>query len=361
MPLSILAHPHPQALESPLLQAVEALQRSDPCAPLWVVVPTRKLRRRLQALLARSAGSRLGIRFFEPPTLAAELAATPGSAGRLSPLQARILARQALALTRSGRGLLRYSTAACALLPAFHALQEAGIETVPPRKDLPQAAALALEAFPRWRTLVGEHGLEDDFDTALRAARKARQTGASLPPVFFFGFSELVGRWRRVVRALSEATAVTLFAHAAPPGTSAGLAAAERLLSAFPEAVPSFPDLPSHPAPARIAGREVRGSSRELEEALIQVLDWAAEGTPLHEIAVVARGLEAYLPHLGPLARRHGFPAPGLQEGPGSARIDSPATLPPGNSCPGPKSGPATTRSWANSWPRLPTPRSRRV
>jgi len=328
VPLSILAHPHPQALEPALLQAVEGLQRSDPCAPLWIVTPTRKLRHRAQALLARRAGSRLGIRFFEPPTLASALAPPPDPARRLSPLQARILVRRALASTPRGAGLLRYSTTAGALLPAFHALEEAGIEAVPPRKGLPPAAALALDVFPRWRALVREHGLEDDFDAALRAARGARRAKAALPPVFFFGFSELVGRWRRVVRALSESTAVTLFAHAAPPGTSPGHAAAERLLAAFPEAAPSFAAQAAPPPPAHVAGREVRGPERELEEALIQVLDWAAGGTPLHEIAVIARGLETYLPYLGPLARRHGFLDSGLQGTPGPARIDSPATLP---------------------------------
>jgi len=328
VPLSILAHPHPQALEPALLQAVEALQRSDPCAPLWIVAPTRKLRHRVQALLARESGSRLGIRFFEPPTLASALAPPPIPARRLSPLQARILVRRALALTGRGAGLLRYSTAAGALLPAFHALQEADIEPVPPGKGLPQAAALALDLFPRWRALAGEHGLEDDFDAARRAAGAARRAEAGLPPVLFFGFSELVGRWRRVVRALAESTAVTLFAHAAPPGTSPAHAAAERLLAAFPEAVPSFAGPASPPPPARVAGREVRGPARELEEALTQVLDWVAGGTPLGEIAVIARGLEAYLPYLGPLARRHGLLDPGPQGTPGPARIDSPAALP---------------------------------
>lgn len=315
----VFCHPDTGVLEEALEEALKRRRRADPLAPVWIVTPTRRLRRQLQRRLA-ARRTHLGLRFAEPPGLVAalhrELRCPRGR--RLGPVASAALARAALADLADGRRLLQFRGAAGALLPAFQDLREAGFgapERGEPRPDsggmkrLPQESRLLLEAFWRWRQRVLRGGMEDEFDAVENVRRALEVESRPLPPVLLFGFSELVGRWRRWIRTLARRGDVELYAHAQGTEPVPELAAAERLLAALCPAGGGIAPERLEPAPATGAGveleaRSLRGPRAELEEALRRALQWHRGGVPLEEIGVLTRSLGPYLPHLGPLAER---------------------------------------------------------
>ncbi|TAH35114.1 MAG: PD-(D/E)XK nuclease family protein [Planctomycetota bacterium] len=311
MGLQVFCHPDTQALEAALRAALDALRAGAPLRPVWIVTPTRRLRRMLQRALAAGGGSRLGLAFFEPAGLAQALAARCGlnPGARLSTVAAAALARRALAELPAGRAWLPFAGMAGHVLPAFRELREAGFgapERNEPRPDagglkqLPRETQLLLEAFRRWRLAVIAADLEDEFDLVRRVREALQRHAAPLPPIALFGFSELVGRWRRLVRTLARAGEVQLFAHAPGDDPAPALAPAARMLASLnPSTVTALVAEPV-PAPAASA-RSLRGPRAELEEALRALRLWQRDGVALEEMALIARSLGPYLPHLGPL------------------------------------------------------------
>lgn len=324
MGLQGYGHSDTAVLEQALEQALAALQAGDPLRPVWIVTPTRRLRRQLQRRLAAER-PRLGVSFLEPAGLAQALARRAGleARPRLSPLAAAVLARRALAELPQARPWSASPGSAPALLAAFRDLREAGFgapEQGEPRPDgsrlkrLPQETQLLLECFRRWRLQVLVAGWEDEFDFVLRLRQALEAQVEPPPPLLFFGFSELVGRWRRLLRSLARRGEIRFYAHVAP---GPEFAAAQRLLQSLP--LDGWAPLPGDaPPPPRAQARSLRGAPAELDEALRQALAWHGAGLPLEQIALVARSLAPYLPALGTL-----LPRLRLED-----KLDSPAELP---------------------------------
>ncbi len=295
---TVLGHPNPRVLEAHCISFLEDRRKATPLAPCWIVVPTQRLRRRLQQALASHLGSCLGISFFNPDSL---LDAIAGPAGlrrhpRLRPLVRRILLRKVLAKSKPGRELLSFKDGAASMEPALDDLRESGESSFQAASGSPPSERLLLETYAGLLQLQEKEGFEDDVGWSDRVA-DALSPDSDLPPVLFYGFGELVGRNWRILQALIQATEVHAWVLLggrpgdgdAIPGLTPTLLEGEE---GRPESVSSF---------------GARGLRAEMEEALNLALDWHRQGTPLEEIAIVARSLRPLRPELGPLLSQMGL------------------------------------------------------
>ncbi|HEX9794695.1 MAG TPA: PD-(D/E)XK nuclease family protein [Planctomycetota bacterium] len=319
MPLSVHTHPRTEVLEEAFLAELRRIRGSDPLAPVWIITPTRRLGRALQRRLAEAGGAVLGVEFLEllgfAQRIAARLPVRENAA--LRSVAERLLVRHALADCGETR-LLAFDGAESSLVPAFRALREGGVDgarAVDAARAVETAAPppLVLRVFAAWRERVEAAQLDDDYALPARIESALAAGAPGLPHVVLFGFSELVGRWRRMVAALARVHPVVLFAHAPGAEAAVGLEASGamlgdlcRLAGAGPKAIRRLPGAATVPS-ALLAHLARRGPAGELEEAFRQARRWHREGLPLARIGIVARTLEPYAPWLRPTAARLGM------------------------------------------------------
>jgi ATP-dependent helicase/nuclease subunit B len=325
-------------LESRLVALIRDVQEGDPrgpFAPVAIVAPTRRLLTHLQMTLAGRTPAFLGVRFLHHHALAREAAA---AAGAVLPrplsnrVQESILGR---AVQERGGDLAEYAArrpgAVAALLGTMQDLREAGIDA---ESDLPRGlSAEGRTLFRLYRAYaarldrLGASGLADRAGL-LRAARPHVAAYCQrFRLLIHYGAYDLIGVNLELMReAEASAPVVWLvphhaespaFTHArrfwpaflgdppapAPRGTSDRLLG-DRLTDLYDEGRRPTP-LPD----GTVAFFQAQGADAELREAALRLLALHRDQSiPLTRMAIIARSLRPYAPHLEPILAEHGLP-----------------------------------------------------
>jgi len=328
-----------------ILHAVKA--RAGPLAPVAIVVPTQRLIVHLQVCLAERAGVLAAVRFFHHDGLARAIA---GAAGVTLPRALGDGAREAIVAevaTRAGGELAAWMGArpgsAAALRATFDDLREAGIEAraAPDRAEGPEGRLSAggrniLRLYERYAALLGRLesiGFSDRCGRVARAVPHAADFAARFDTIVHYGAYELTGINLDLLRGLAAAgrpliclapghPVAPAFAYARgfwrrhlgvePVTVRSDAAAAVRLLG---DRLPLLYEEEARPGPApgSFAFGHAQGPAAEIGEAVRGLLrDWRAGdgGTARRpsRLALVARTLEPYTLHMGPVFATHGLP-----------------------------------------------------
>ena len=317
MPLTVLAHPRTEVLEDALLAALRRIRGDDPLATVWIVAPTRRLGRRLQRrIAAESGGAALGLNFLDLRGLARALGALSGvaEAPPLGPVTNRVLAEEAL--RRIGEeSLLVFRGAVASLQPAFRRASRGGVQAdaaLACCEDAGNPAPLVLPAYSAWRERVEDSPLEDTIDFPERVATALEGGAPPLRPSSCSASANSsaagVAWWSRSPRAPRCSCSQTRAQARARRDSTRPKRSSPTSSRASGSAPPQRLE-GENAEPARL-GRyaSFRGARCELEEALRTCWAWHEGGLPLEDMAVVARGLEPYAPHLRLRAQATGLP-----------------------------------------------------
>jgi RecB family exonuclease len=332
----ILASIDVQALERRVLDAAGRRKLGGLLDPLLILVPTHRLADQLRRRLANELGAVLGVWILTHRGLASRalefaLITPPrllSTAAALHLLESLLEAHRSpgVEALRERPGGLRM------LLATFRELREAGIE--PRDLDvLPGAAPAVRTLYAPFVEALARLFAEGWTDEAglIRAAlpelpRFLRQK--RIARCLHHGAYELIGVHVELLRAVEAAAAVEFLLPGEIDGAGFGTSRrfADHLTRAFPEAprqrLPSPPGEPEarrrllerlralgEPEDAAPDGEpllepalelhSVQGEEAELRAAALRALALhGRDGVPLHEIAIVARSLESYLPYL---------------------------------------------------------------
>jgi len=346
--VSVEIHHDFAVLEERLAAAIDAgKSRGGPLTPVAIVVPTRRLIAHLQVALAERAGALAAVRFFHHDGLARAIA---GAAGVTLPRALGDGARAAIVAdlaAQAGGDLAAWMAArpgsAAALRATFDDLREAGIaagaaidgaESAGGR--LSAGARQVLGLYGRYAALLGRlepAGFSDRTGRVARALPHAAGFAGRFDTIVHYGAYELTGVNLDLLRALAASGRPVLFlapGHAtapafayardfwrdhfgvAPVTVRPGVAAPARLLGGR---LPLLYEEEARPGPAQgsFAFGHAQGPAAEIGAAVRGLLrDWrAGDGDPERRparLALVARTLEPYALHLGPVFAAHGIP-----------------------------------------------------
>ncbi|MDH3771029.1 MAG: hypothetical protein OET79_08610, partial [Nitrospirota bacterium] len=333
-------HPH---LEAKLVEAVQQIKSADPRTPFAIVVPSESLRRRLQWLLCVEHGYALfGSHFLTFHQLALRVDAERrafGPSGSPVPslelvgdffyeyLLSTILLGDSSA---SNPFVLRHETSGLspALWRTIQDLQEAQVEPSVGLRGLQEglfdeAAIERLQGVFRlqamlqaWSKQLGV-GLPDDLSQSVISWVSQSPFIAKLSSVFYYGFYDITQVQLSLLEEVARATSVTVFFPLHKGETSqfaqrfldrhllkAGVvhrSVQERKGSRSSEIVPIW--MP------RIHVVNAVGPEGELTFTCKAILKHVEQtGYAWHEIGVVARNLEPYLPHVTRLFEAYRIP-----------------------------------------------------
>ncbi len=315
-----------RALEDALWREIDSIQRRDRLARATVVAPSAELLRHLKLAAARRYPRGLfGIRFATLFRFALDLAGARVRTFVSSPLFFEELLLQWLRSGRAAAGPLAVGQAdtydvAGAVVAAVRDLRDAAVPTDPTfvieclrdaateagtrltALDL-QKFALLLEAYRYYGERLAA------VEVADRAAvfQAAASAGERAEPLLIFGFYDMVQVQADLVAELARHGSVVLFV---PAGADAE---AWRFGAWFRDTfVPSVTrDVERLAAPPDPPRPEIHNAAGEADEVwhcakdIRRVLD---EGCAAEEIAVVARTLGSYLPHVDAMFETHCIP-----------------------------------------------------
>jgi len=306
-------------LEALFVGDVRAFAVKDPRDAPWFLVPSRHLRRRLRRRLAEAGIPTFDLRFVLFPDLAgAILDRTVGDDTLRSfpPGGERLLleavVRNAVGPDHRFRPILDHGGFLSALARSLDELSHAGVDAerfaAESAGGAPDRAALA-GLYAAVRSRHHDCGMET---TSARIQRAAERTDR-LPGnrVWIYGFYDLTGVQRRMVRRLAGTHAVRAYVPSVTgPGEEWG---AERrawfTAAGFREIPDEEAPEPAPPAPLRVFS--AAGERREAEEAVRRVLAALRDGVPPERIAVLYRHAEPYRDLLVRLFARAGIPLGG--------------------------------------------------
>ncbi len=327
MPSPLLITGPPAALEGALAGALEAHRAEDPLAPLTVLVGGTLLRPYLRRRLAELTGGHLNLRLVTPAELALALGERrlqDRGLKPLSPLADRVLARE---VAEASAGYFRpvgpTPGFAVALHRLFRELRQAGASP----DDLRRAAASAkqrelaslYESYERRRN--GFYAADD----ALLEADPALFEGARL---LVYGLWDPGAALRQLLEALAERVELVVHLPSVSPAADTAHAVfrswlmndrkarEERLESHNEPRAGALPHLrhhlfaPSGPAPHEPSVQLLSAPdpSREVRAAARACLEWAREGIPFHDMALVYRQDDPYRGLAEAVFREAGIP-----------------------------------------------------
>ncbi|MBL8113453.1 MAG: hypothetical protein JNK60_11240, partial [Acidobacteria bacterium] len=307
------------ALEERLLAEIATLKGSDPLAPVDVLVGSNLLGVYLRRLVATRQGAVANLRLLTFVDLARETGAQPV----LPPLPALAtlpLARAALLESHGAEvfGPLRTSRAlARALATLADDLASAGL-SLRDLSLLPEAAGSA----ERRSFLAGLAATLKTFEASraafttphsIFAAAAASSAGAPrhARPLLVYGVSDLTGLHRALLSALAGSRSLVAFvprttADAAEVFPKVRQALFEELLGVSAHALDAQAlEAPLAARPTAVLANDERDEAREVVR---EVLRAAADGIPLHRMAVLLRHPESQEPGLLAELGRHGIP-----------------------------------------------------
>ena len=335
-------------LEERLAAIVDAVKtRAGRLAPVAIVVPTQRLIAHLQVRLAERAGILAAVRFHHHDGLARAIA---GAAGVTLPRAIGAGAREAIVAdvaTRADGGLAAWMDArpgsAAALRATFDDLREAGIDARAaldrpegPGERLSSGGRHILRLYERYTALLDRlesKGFSDRCGRTARALPHAADFAARFDTIVHYGAYELTGMNLDLLRGLASAgrplivlapghPTAPAFAYARgfwrqhlgvePTTVRPGAAVAPRLLGDRLPLLYEEEACPG-PAPGSFAFGHAQGPAAEIGEAargLLRDRRAGDGGTVLRpaRLALVARTLEPYTLHLGPIFATHGIP-----------------------------------------------------
>ncbi len=333
---TIEGHPDFGVLEQRLVDLIRTIRetdRSGPFAPVAIVAPTGRLLAHLRQVLAGSLPALLNVRFLHHDALLREVAA--GAEIDLPrPIADHV--RQALLaqLAAEGGGALAEYVAlrpgsAAALRRTMDDLREAGVEASPRPAGLSRSGAEMMRLYARYAASLdrlSRHRLGDRAARARAALPHVAPFARRFKLVVHYGAYDLIGVNLDVLRAVDASGVPLTFLVPFHP-TSPAYQHARRFWPVAFDAMPVL--LPDHPAAQRrLGGRladlydeeappaegaspmfHTQGAPAELREAALRVLALHRDrGIPLRRIAIIARSLEPYAPHLVDLLPRFGLP-----------------------------------------------------
>jgi ATP-dependent helicase/nuclease subunit B len=344
---TIEGHPDFGILEQRLVALVGGARRSDPLQPVAIVAPTGRLLAHLRQVLAAAFPALLNVRFLHHDALAGEAAAAAGvDLPRPLAVHVREAILERLVAEEGGRlaeYVARRPGSAAALRRSIEDLREAGIDPAirPDGGGRGGAEILALHA--RYAGALEGLAKGGPGDRAARARAAlphlpafARRFGL----VVHYGAYDLIGVNLDLMRAVDASGADLVFLVPYHPASPAYRHARRFWPGAFDTAPRLQPDDPA--AQGRLGRRlaalydeeaapappdegacrmfHAQGCAAELREASLRVLALHRDrGVPLHRIAIIARSLEPYAPHLRDLLPRYGLPFVTSAAGPAQA------------------------------------------
>jgi len=337
---TIEGHPDFGVLERRLIELVGAVKsgdRSGPFAPVAIVAPTGHLLGHLRQVLAASLPSLLNLHFLHHDALLREVAA---GAEIALPRPLADHARQAL-LARlaeeEGGALAEYvglrPGSAAALLRTMDDLREAGIDAASePVPGLSRGGSEMMRLYARYSAALqnaARHGLGDRAARVHAALPGVGSFARRFELVVHYGTYELTGVNLDLMHAVDASGVPLTFLVPFHP-TSPAYAHARRF---WPRAFDTLPVLlDDEPSAARHLGAQrvtlyderaspaaevaegvelfhTQGAPAELRETALRILALHRDhGIPLHRMAIIARSLEPYAPHLQDLLPQFGLP-----------------------------------------------------
>lgn len=340
---TIEGHPHFGVLERRLVDLIGGVKPEDRCgpfAPVAIVAPTGRLLGHLRLVLAASFPSLLNVHFLHHDALLREAAAR---ADIVLPRPLADHARQAL-LTRlaaeEGGALAEYVVlrpgCAAALRRTMDDLREAGIEpSSEPRPGLSRGGVEMMRLYARYSAALhrlARHGLGDRAARVQAALPGVGSFARRFRQVVHYGAYDLIGVNLDLMRAV-DASGVPLnflvpFHPTAPayeharrfwPGafdtspvllgddTSATRLRGDHLTTLYDEQASPVPANDENAGSVELF--HTQGAPAELRETALRILALHRDrGIPLHRMAIIARSLEPYAPHLHDLLPRYGLP-----------------------------------------------------
>lgn len=321
------------------------LNRGDLSHPVWVVVPTRVLRRHLQHRTVEQLGSTAGVTFWTLGGLVSHLSGAdediaPVNAGAerdaerpvaaadaasdddllLEVIAARHLAEARQANFERGRGpsaairdLLDAGLEIEHLAPLIERLAEAdaSAEEIQRAEQLLTAAGKTLEALEQFQLLPGRRRFEQ--------ARRRLEAGIPAPErVLIYGFADLTGVGADFLQALVNRFAATVILNRpAEPDPATPIPSVDRYLERWESRLPPPVEVDDDAPSAK--GTEVRflraaKPPQEMREVGMHIRALLADGVPPSAIGVVLRQPKVYGAIAARELRRLGVPcsAPGL-------------------------------------------------
>ena len=340
----VLASPFPEVLERKLAEGVAEAKRSDPLAPVLVVVPSVRLRDRAKRVLASRLGAVLGVHVLYHREIAKEALSRDTDAGgpRLRIASDAILDRLLAGILDRGKGPLReyarrWRGARRALLGTLRDLRDARVPSGEllrrgvPGSEHPHVADLysLYSDYVVALTHLSTRGLTDAAGFIESALLTAGGWASRFAHVFHHGAYDLIATHTELMAAIGRAVPLTWLvpAHESAPAFAVGRMFIERMapgavidwLSEGSDeqrvcgrASALFDETRRFPQPLDSQALDVfhaQGGFSEASHAARLALGWIVdEGVAPDDIAIVARGIEAYVPALPQALGAQGVP-----------------------------------------------------
>ena len=342
MPLEIVTAATAIPLENDILRRIRRLQEGRPFLAVLIVAPTARILVRLRRVLMAAGEARCGLHLLHHRSLERAVIEAAGETPLrlLRGREQRALLARVLASGPWEGPLARWAREQPGALAALHAslrdLREANLP--------PEAAGLlgqqdeVLPIYARyceWLEKLAGNGLGDSAALAAQAARcagRSRLVGEAAA-LLHHGAYDLTGVHRALIERIAGIIPVTLFVPGCAPGPAFEHAREllRRTVSPSEFEAARCLDGPEEPAAGVFAGRlgslyeetaapgpveaslaEVMssaGAEAELESVARRILSLRTSGIALEDMAIIARSLEPYAPHIERiLLREHGLP-----------------------------------------------------
>ncbi len=323
----LIAGPFRPALEDALAGRIRAIKETDPGAPVLVLVGSFVLKMYLARRMAEQVPL-WNVRFLDFRELTDRLAQSALGTDSRRPLPAaaaRLLVGEIAAKERSGYfdRVADLPGFAAAAAETIRDLKDAGLDSSALDHLSGRKAEALKRIFGRYERALKKHKRCDDADLLALAAERAAESDFLRGSHFVaYGFYDLTGLQRRLVRAAASAAGSA--AAMVPSSDAPAFEYARPLLEWFrgdgfveaaavqdAESIAARLFTPPAGRPAndgRFSVLSAPGESREVREVVRQVLAFAEQGVPFHEIGVLLRTRD---PHSRPLRdafERSGIP-----------------------------------------------------
>ncbi len=308
-------------LEASLRGRLAEARRSDPFAPLTILVGSSLLGASLRRDLAEKTGGLFNVRFATFADLASLLAreSAEGADAGAPPFADRVVVRAVASPGSVSAGLAESAKTkgfAEALLATFDDLAEAGCagamarelaERGAPRERPGSKAREVLSLYARFRERIDSLG--GDGHTRFRAALSGTLPVSLGQRVFAYGFYDFNEMQRRLLARIAREREVTLFM---PWGEGEAFRFAARGRAALERAGfgPFASAGPSGGAARKPALKLLNapGEEEEVREIARRILALARGGVRFEEVAVILPSVEAYAPLCREIFREAGIP-----------------------------------------------------